>query len=268
MTYQFLIQGNQRFGTTPNDICLHNLKCEPEKIHERVVIAPWWKPDLFTNFGADINSACDGEHVQIWNMHMEEFDFTYIRTGIGAPLVGDTTLALGCTPCKKAIFIGSVGSLDQNIGIGDIVIPEYSVCGDGVCRYLGKDRLKDNDTFGRAMYPDAELNSKITSATARICAENNVKWHTGKNFSIDTIFAQFSHIDEILDFGCNTIEMETATFFKAAEISNIAAGAVFSVSDNTVRNKSLFSGRTEEEMRYRHEVRANILPQIVLEAVK
>ena len=113
MTYQFLIQGNQRFGQhPPNDICLHDLKCEPEKINERVVIAPWWKPDLFTKFGAEIDSASDGEHVQIWNIHMEEFDFTYIRTGIGAPLVADTTLALGGTPCKKAIFIGSVGALD------------------------------------------------------------------------------------------------------------------------------------------------------------
>ena len=268
MTYQFLLQGNQRFGSTPRHICLHELKCEPETINERVVIAPWWKPDLFTKFGAKIDSASDGEHAQLWNVHMDKFDFTYIRTGIGAPLVADTTLALGGTPCKKAIFIGSVGALDLNIGIGDIVIPEYSVCGDGVCRYLGKDRLKDNDMFGQPMYPDAELTCKIKSATERSCTENSVKWHSGINFSVDTVFAQFSHIEEILGFGCNTIEMETATFFKASEICGIAAGAVFSVSDNAMRKKSLFSGRVEEEMQYRHEVRANVLPQIVLEALK
>ena len=79
-------------------------------------------------------------------------------------MVADTTLSLGGT-CKKAIFIGSVGALDLNIGIGDIVIPEYSVCGDGVCRYLGKKRLKDNDMYEQPMYPDAKLTCKIKSAT-------------------------------------------------------------------------------------------------------
>ena len=74
------------------------------------------------------------------------------------------------------------------------------------------------------MYPDTELTGKIKSATDRICTENNVKWHSGINFSIDTVFAQFSHIDEILGFGCNTIEMETATFFKASEICGICRG--------------------------------------------
>lgn len=28
------------------------------------------------------------------------------------------------------------------------------------------------------------------------------------------IFAQFAHIDEIIELRCNIIEMETATFFK------------------------------------------------------
>lgn len=267
MVYESLLQGNERFGSKTRDICLSVLKCEPEMIHARVVIAPWWQPDIFLKFGGEIDTDFNGEHTKIWNIHMKEFDFTYIRTGIGAPVVGDTTLALGCTPCKKAIFIGSAGSLDKNINIGDIVIPEYSVCGDGMCRYLTNGRLKDNDMFGQAIYPNKKLTENIGNITNRICALNNVKWHKGKNYSVDTIVAQFSHIDEIMELGCNTIEMETAAFFKASEIANITAGAVFSVSDNTLQKKSLYSGRTEEEIQYRHEVRANVIPRIVLEAL-
>ena len=97
--------------------------------------------------------------------------------------------------------------------------------------------------------------------------KNNVKWHIGKNFSVDTIFAQFSHLDEIRALGCTTIEMETAAFFKATEICNIAAGAIFSVSDNSIKRKSLYSGRTEEEMQYREKVRANYIPQIVIKSL-
>ena len=267
MIYEWLLQGNERFGTSPHDICLNVLNCKPNQINERVVIAPWWKPDFFMDFGAKIDIVFDGEHKKIWNIHMKEFDLTYIRTGIGAPVVGDITLALGCTPCKKAIFIGSAGALDIEFCIGDIVIPTYSVCGDGMCRYLTKGKLKDNDMFGQIVYPNEGLIKKINSLADKICTENSVNWHIGKNYSVDTIFAQFSHIDEIVGLGCNTIEMETATFFKAAEIANIDAGAVFSISDNTMNKKSLYSGRTNEEMQYRHEVRAKIIPQIILEAL-
>ena len=84
-----------------------------------------------------------------------------------------------------------------------------------------------------------------------------VKWHVGKNFSIDTVFAQFAHIDAILSTGCNVIEMETAAAFRAAKTVSIRTAAVLSVSDNTIINKSLISGRTDEEMNYRRFVRKN-----------
>ena len=69
-------------------------------------------------------------------------DITYIKTGIGAPVFMDALLALGVTKCKNIIFVGSVGSLDEDIGIGDIVIPQYSICGDGASRYIASDTLK------------------------------------------------------------------------------------------------------------------------------
>jgi len=48
----------------------------------------------------------------------------------------------------------------------------------------------------------------------------------GRNYSIDTVIAQFAHIDTILNMKCNVIEMETAAAFRAANISNISI-AVF-----------------------------------------
>ena len=102
--------------------------------------------------------------------------------------------------------------------------------------------------------------------TKEIAGKNNVNYHMGKNFSIDTIIAQFAHIDEIIDMGCNCIEMETAALFKSAEICNISAGAVFSVSDNTIMKKSLLSGMTKDEKEYEKNVRKNVLTKIVIES--
>ena len=201
---------------------------------------------------------------KIWNMSIKGKKITYIITGIGAPCLMDAILALGCTPCEKIIFIGSVGGLGENINIGDIVIPEYSICGDGACRYLTNKRLSENDCFGEKYYPNKELYDMAVSKTDKITKENNVNWHIGRNYSIDTIVAQFAHIEEIVEMGCNCIEMETAALFKSAEICKIKACAIFSVSDNTILKKSLLSGRTTEEMEYRKHVRKNVLAEIVI----
>ncbi len=101
MIYQSLLQGNQLFGTTPADICRHVLKCEPQQIHERVILAPWWQPELFLPLGAKLNSLSKGGHIQVWNLEFNELEITYIRTGIGATVVAETVLALGCTPSLK-----------------------------------------------------------------------------------------------------------------------------------------------------------------------
>ena len=96
----------------------------------------------------------------------------------------------------------------------------------------------------------------------------NIEYHKVINFSIDTVFAQFSHIDKIKELGCKSIEMETASLFKVCELCNIKCVALLCVSDNTVVNKSLYSGRSEEENIYRHKVRDEIIPKIVIEMFK
>jgi purine-nucleoside phosphorylase len=234
-------------------------------IQNNVILAPVWRPELFSGNLDDIIQVSDGIF-KIWTLSTVDLKITYIVTGMGASNVTDIVLALGCTPCEKIIFIGSVGALDKNIRIGDIIIPEYSICGDGSCRYLTNIKLVENDTFGEKNYPDKELFNKIVSKTKEIAGKNSINYHIGKNFSTDTIIAQFVHIDEIINMDCNCIEMETAALFKSAEICNIKAGAVFSVSDNTMLRKSLLSGITKEEMDYEENVRRNILIKIVLES--
>jgi len=262
---EHILNANKRFGTEPVDIVHSVFHCEPETIQSNVIIAPLWAPELFSNYFDGIIQDLDGIF-KIWTLSKADLKVTYIVTGMGASNVIDIVLALGCTPCKNIIFVGSVGALDKNIRIGDIVIPEYSICGDGACRYLTNKKLTENDSFGEKNYSNKGLFDKIYSKTKEIAEKNDVNYHIGKNFSVDTIIAQFAHIDEIIDMGCNCIEMETSVLFKAAEICGINAGAVFSVSDNTLLRKSLLSGMTKEEINYEKNVRKNILTKIVMES--
>lgn len=263
MDYQALIQGLQRYGSTERDICTHGLCVEPERIRENVVIAPWWEPGTLPGLGDAERLSPPGHALGVWDIQGNGIEMTYIKTGIGAPMFLEGLFPLGVTPCRRVVFVGSVGALDPAIGIGDIVVPEYSICGDGTSRYLASDGLA-HDVFGEKVYPDTALFDTMVAETARLCDEQGVKWHVSRNFSIDTIVAQFAHIDTIVGMGCNVIEMETAVAFRAAQMMGIPLAALFSVSDNTTANKSLVSGRTEEEMEYRKFTRRELFPRIIL----
>lgn len=267
MTYNQLLDGMKRFGSNERDIYLYGIGVPPERVNANVIIAPWWEPSILPDLGeAEYLGVSEFSAIKVWDISNNGLNITYIKTGIGAPVLMDVILSLGGTKCKQALFIGSVGSLDECIGIGDIVIPEWSICGDGASRYIASTTLKD--VFGEKAYPNHELYLNVLENAKQVCANNDVKCHVGHNFSIDTIFAQYAHIDFIKSLGCNVIEMETAAAFRAAQISGIALAAIFSVSDNTVARKSLISGRTEKEKEYRKFTRRTVFPEIILKYLK
>ena len=265
--YQTLLDGMARYGAEPAGAVEETLGVPVERIRRHVVLAPWWEPSMFDPacFGqAEYISPVPNAETMVWEVAPPQGEpLTFIKTHIGAPVCTDVALALGLTACEACLFIGSVGALDPAMRLGDIVVPESSVCGDGTSRYLLPGTLAQNDPFGMRACPDAALNARLIRTAERIAGEEGVGFHVARNFSIDTIFAQFSRIDEILAFGCNTVEMETAAAFRAAELAGYRMAALFSVSDNTLQNKSLMGGREAGERAYRKRVRAAVFPGIL-----
>ena len=128
MKYNDLLESHLKFGTTKDDIIkLYGY----EKILPNVVIAPWWSHEMFDNLNFEVEQVSN----KVYNFYRDDVSFSYIELkSIGAPAIMDDVLSLGVTKCKNLVFLGSSGSLDENIKIGDIVIPEYSICGDGASR--------------------------------------------------------------------------------------------------------------------------------------
>lgn len=265
--YQTLLDGMARYGGTLEGAAEEGLGVPASCIRPRVILAPWWEPSMFAPeaFGrAEYLSPVPNAEIMVWDVTPPKGEaVTFIKTHIGAPVCMDAALSLGLTACEECLFIGSVGALDPAMRLGDIVVPEFSVCGDGASRYLLPGSLAENNPFGMRAYPDAALNGRLIQAAKRIAGEKGVGFHTARNFSIDTIFAQFSRIDAILALGCNTVEMETAAVFRAAELAGYRMAALFSVSDNALQNKSLLGGREAEERAYRKRVRATVFPKIL-----
>ncbi len=255
MKYEDLLNSHLKFGTTKDDIINGS---NYNQILENVVIAPWWNHDMFLNLGFNVEEI--GE--RIFNFYKEDLSFSFIELKrIGAPAIMDYVLSLGVTKCKNLVFLGSAGSLDKNINIGDIVVPEYSICGDGASRYLNKNL---EDEFLKKEYPSKQYTNKLLN----VLEKNNINYRYVPNYSTDSVFTQFYHLDKIIELGAKTIEMETALLFKCREILNINMTALFCISDNIIINKSLFSGRSLEENNYRHKVRDEIIPNIIIELLK
>lgn len=252
------------FGATMEDICLNTLGISMDSIHKNVVVSPGWQPERL--FNADeihpIVSSSPLFGYKIWNIENETRHISYMRTGFGSPMMLDALLLLGLTGCRKILFVSSVGALSPEINVGDIVIPEYSASGDGAGRYLS-DSLSD-DIFGDKQYPDNDLFRLLVNETQRVCDKSSVRWHLGKTFCVDTIVAQYSHLDSLIKMGYNSIDMESAAAFRAAKMMNIPAAAILHISDNSVINKSLMTGRgNRQEREYRNFVRNEILPPII-----
>ncbi len=131
---------------------------------------PWWQPDVFGLWANRITTITD--HI-LYELEFKGKTISVIRSGIGAPQSGDTVLALGCTPCERIIFAGSVGGLRSDIHIGDLITPEFSYSGDGFCRYLGPEApLKD--CFLERIYPDESLSLALSRSASPLAEEAGV----------------------------------------------------------------------------------------------
>lgn len=265
MNRQSLFSGIEKFGATPEEICFNTLGVGMDKIRGNVLLSPGWFPERMfpAEETEELVHASPLFQYKIWNILHNSVDMTYVKTGFGAPVVMDALLLLGLTGrCKRILFVSSVGGLSEELGIGDIVLPVYSSCGDGASRYLSDDFPKD--IFGEKQYPENRFFDTLTRVTENVCGNTNVRWHFGKTFCTDTIMAQYSHLGKIVGMGYNSVDMESAALFMAAELVGIPVAALLNVSDNSVAgNQSLMNRRTDEEQKYRRFVGREVMPQII-----
>lgn len=243
-----------------NSLTEFSFGCNKEVISETVVIAPNWKVDIFNDSSDSIKEISS----KAYTVKSKETEFTFIRTGMGASFVGDSILALAGTKCKNVIFAGSVGGLKDYMRIGDIVIPNYSICGEGFSRYLEED-LKD--CFGEKYYPCVELTEKIYNH-AKDISNGNVAIHFGITYSSDTILAEYMNLDRIKEFECNSIEMETSAFYKAASYMKLKATAILMILDNTIEKKPLFINLSENDKILKKNSKFNLIPNTIIKTIE
>ncbi|HXK50198.1 MAG TPA: phosphorylase [Clostridiales bacterium] len=231
---------------------------DPDFEYDAIIVAPSSNPEIiFSVYNSVVRVEKKGPYYCGYTVESEGKSFGYIQVAAGAANTIDSCLTLGGSKCKKVIFIGAAGALKADIKLGDIIIPEYSIAGDGGSLYLYEKIAAEN--FRKKIYPDKEISQRVIETAKNL----NIEVKEKVVYCTDSIFCEYYHLEEILSLGSEVIEMETAAFYRCMELIGKPGIALLCISDNSATNQPLVGKAEEDRARY-HEARNKFIPELVL----
>lgn len=164
-----------------------------------------------------------------YEMHTGTINGKRVTVGNGgrfAPDTGMTTEILCAAGAEFLIRIGSCGSLQDHVKIGDLVIVTGAIRGEGTTSYY----VPRN--FSTVAHPD------IVRALQGAAESLRVRYHLGWIFTTDALFQETAElIQELNEQKVSSIDMVTSTFLTIAQLRQKKAGAILAVSDECLSAK-------------------------------
>lgn len=164
-----------------------------------------------------------------YEMHTGMIDGKRVTVGNGgrfAPDTGMTTEILCAAGAEFLIRIGSCGSLQDHVKIGDLVIVTGALRGEGTTSYY----VPKN--FSTVAHPD------VVTALQKAAESLQVRYHLGRIFTTDALFQETPElIQELNEQNISSIDMVTSTFLTIGQLRQKKAGAVLAVSDECLCGK-------------------------------
>jgi uridine phosphorylase len=171
-----------------------------------------------------------------YEMHTGALDGKRVSVGNGgryAPDTAITTEILCGAGAQALIRIGSCGSLQDNIKIGDLVIVTGALRGDGTSRYY----VAEN--FSTIAHGD------IVNALKQAAEDLQARYHLGWIFTTDALFQETPDlIQQLNEQNVTSIDMVTSAFLTVSQVRGKRAGAVLAVSDECLHGKFGFRDPT------------------------
>ena len=158
----------------------------------------------------------------------------------------------------QMIFVGAVGSLSKDIGLGDICTPSSCISGNLANGYLMED-ITEYKPFGRVYPNDKDYVSYIVELISGMGYEIKQK----AVFCTDSVLCEYAHMDFIKSFDVDLIEMETSSFYLMADLLEKPAVALLVVSDNSATGDSLVL-RTSKQKEIYNASRFDSIPKILM----
>jgi len=127
------------------------------------------------------------------------------------------------------IRIGTCGSLDESINIGDLFVVDEVIRGDGVTPYyVDKDFKTTSD-------------NKLSDMLVEIAKEMGLTIHRGKAWTTDALLRETREIVEAKRAeGARVVDMVSSTLLTIAQVYKLRAASILAVSDNVITGEMGF----------------------------
>ncbi len=169
--------------------------------------------------------------------------------GMGIPSIGIYTYELyNFYGVKKIIRVGSAGSLDMDLNIGDLIISM------GACTNSSyADQYELPGTFA----PIADF--QLLRDAAEECDKLGFKYKVGNVLSSDTFYTENAHNERWINMGVLAVEMEIAALYMNAARSGNQALGICTISDSIVKNEAASAETRQNAFTNMMEVAFNII---------
>lgn len=185
--------------------------------------------------------------------HDRERDISIIDFGVGSPSAGIIVHCLSfLDKLKSVLMLGMCGGIDDELKIGDFLIPTASVRDEGTSiHYLPK------DVPAQPSFWINRICEEIVQKELNIIPKSGIMLTT--DYRMWEFDAEF--IDYILKHRILAIDMEIATVFSVAYALNVPIGAIMLISDMPLKKggiKSKESANTVFETFTKNHLHAGI----------
>ncbi len=161
----------------------------------------------------------------LWNCALREGTWqgravAIVAPAMGAPYATMVLEKLIVLEARLALVLGWCGSLQADVAIGDLVLPEAAVSADGTSgHYLAT---------GADPKPDAALYGGLR----RRLEETAVPWHTGRVWTTDAVFREtVGQVRHYQAQGVLVVDMEIAALFAVGQFRGLPVAGLLVVSD-------------------------------------
>lgn len=167
-------------------------------------------------------TACDGFLPNLLFLNETDQQIAVIGNfGIGSPMASIILEELIAYGVQEFISIGTAGSLQTNVHIGDLVLCDRAIRDEGTSHHYLQ--------TGKYSYPTNELTQRF----AKALSESGAQFHIGTTWTVDAPYRET--VNEARQYqkeGVLTVEMEASALFAVAEYRNVPIASAFTISDS------------------------------------
>lgn len=167
-----------------------------------------------------------------YTMYTGEYEGIKITTINGGRFSADTaiTTEVVCNAeIKNIIRIGTCGALNEKMQIGDLIVVDSVIRGDGVTPYYVDEKFITT--------PD----KKLTDTLIEVAKEMGSQVYTGKVWTTDAILRETREVVETKrKQGAIAVDMVSSCLLTISQLYTVKAASILAVSDNVITGEMGF----------------------------